>query len=91
MKLRLKKDPPIVIDSKPTDDKLAHDFIRALIRKGIVEINPSFEKSGITYPDVAEYFSGYNYQMITRALESFVKQGRIKRAGYYTHLNLPEL
>jgi hypothetical protein len=89
VKLRLTKDPPIVIDSKPTDDKLAHDFIRALIRKGIVEINPSFEKSGITYPDVAEYFRGYNYAMISRALESFVKQGALKEQDITRVLTCP--
>jgi hypothetical protein len=73
MKLSFKKSTPMMIDSKPAEDKSAHDFVRALIRKGVVEINPHFDKAGINYPDMNDYFENYSYSMITHQLDSLVK------------------
>jgi predicted RNA-binding Zn-ribbon protein involved in translation (DUF1610 family) len=78
MKLLTKKDQQIVVDSKPSDDKSAHDFVRELIRKGIVEINPYLDKSGIRYPEAEEHFKNYSYPMMVSAFEALVHQGVLK-------------
>lgn len=89
MKLKTKKVEPLVIDSKPTDDKTTRDFVRGLIRKGVVEINPYFDKAGIKYPDAEDYFKDYSFSMITRTLESLVRQGVLKEKGVTRVLTCP--
>jgi predicted RNA-binding Zn-ribbon protein involved in translation (DUF1610 family) len=75
MNILSKNNLPPAIDSKPTDNKSSHDFVRSLIRKGIVEINPYLDKTGIKYPDAEDYFKGYTLPMITNTLESLTEQG----------------
>jgi hypothetical protein len=89
MNLRIKKSTPIVIDSKPTEDKSAHDFVRGLIRKGVVEIQPHFDKNGIQYPYVDDTFKNYSYSMITHTLGSLVKQGVLKEQDATRVLTCP--
>ncbi len=89
MNLWNKKVEPLVIDSKPTDDVSTHDFIRGLIRRGTVEIRPRFDKAGIRYPDVEEYFKGSNLSMLLYALESLVSQGVLKEVDSTRMLTCP--
>jgi hypothetical protein len=78
MNILSKKALPTLIDSKPTVDKSSHDFVRELIRKGVVEINPYLDKAGIKYPDAEEYFKGYTFPMLTKALRVLSEQGVLK-------------
>lgn len=82
-------DSPVVIDSKPIDDKSTHDFIRSLIRKGIVDIKPSYDKTGIKYPAAEEYFAGYNFSLMTYTLESLMRQGVLKEKEVERVLTCP--
>ncbi len=79
MKLWSNNSVHVVIDSKPAEDISTHDFIRDLIQKGIVEINPYLDKAGIRYPDAEDYFKGKNFSTMIYALESLVAQGVLKQ------------
>jgi predicted RNA-binding Zn-ribbon protein involved in translation (DUF1610 family) len=90
MKLLTKKNQPAVIDLKTSNEsKSTNDFVRGLIQKGIVEINPYLDKTGIIYPDAEDYFKNYNFSMMTSTLESLVRQGVLKETATTRILTCP--
>ncbi len=80
---------PIIIDSKPIDDKATHDFLSDLVKRGVLEIKPSFEKSRIRYPDAEEYFKSSSFTTMKYSLDLLVREGILKEKAVDRVLTCP--
>ncbi|NLD67104.1 MAG: hypothetical protein GX648_11130, partial [Crenarchaeota archaeon] len=61
MKLWNKKEQIKEKDPKTAEQKAMRDFVRELIKKGIVEINPYLDIGGIRYPEAEGYAKDQKY------------------------------
>jgi len=68
----------VKIDSRAADEKSVHEFLRSIVRKGVLELKPLFDKSGIKYPGAAEYLGSPNFAVAKYCLDLLVTKGLLK-------------
>jgi hypothetical protein len=79
----------IQINSSEPNEKLMVDFLRSLVRKGILELIPSFEKSGIKYPNATEYLGSTDFNAAKYSLDLLITKGLLKEKTSWRVLICP--
>lgn len=78
MKLWNKKEQIKENDPKTAEQKGMRDFVRELIKKGIVEINPYLDIGGIRYPEAEGYAKDQKYSTMMKTLTRLVDENILK-------------
>lgn len=60
-----------------TDDK-TQNFLSQLVRNGVLELQPSFEKSGVTYPAAASFLPDKDLIAVKHLLNELSERGMLK-------------
>ncbi|MDT8781625.1 MAG: hypothetical protein IAX22_03125 [Candidatus Bathyarchaeota archaeon] len=85
MKLWNKKEQIKEKDPKSAEQKAMRDFVRELIKKGIVEINPYLDIGGIRYPEAEGYSKDSSYKGMVKTINSLVDE-KILKEKQATHV-----
>jgi predicted RNA-binding Zn-ribbon protein involved in translation (DUF1610 family) len=78
MKKKTKVDKKSVDQQSLLNEAQIHDFIKSLIRKGVLELKPSLEKSGIRYLDAEAFLNKSDLVSVKNTLDKLVSQGVLK-------------
>jgi predicted RNA-binding Zn-ribbon protein involved in translation (DUF1610 family) len=78
MKKETKVDEKSVDLQTLLNESQIHDFMKSLIRKGVLELKPSLEKSGIRYLDAEAFLYKSDLVSVKNTLEELVSQGVLK-------------
>ncbi len=90
-----KKNEP-VIDTEAEAKKQELEFLRGIVRKGVLELQPSFDKVGISYHDAAPLMKDGDAATVKSMLEGLAQKGTLKskvvdRALICPHCGSPEV
>jgi predicted RNA-binding Zn-ribbon protein involved in translation (DUF1610 family) len=78
MKKETKVDEKSVDLQSLLNEVQIHDFMKSLIRKGVLELKPSLEKSGIRYLDAEAFLNKSDLVSVKNTLQELVIQGVLK-------------
>ena len=73
----LQAHAPLVLASARAEEKEL-DLLRRLVKKGVLELRPSLDKSGIHYADAEEVLKSGDSGFVKRVLEDLTKKGALK-------------